>query len=85
MKVLVAVKRVVDSNVRVQVKADNTGIDVTNVKMSMNTTRAQRLIQDLKAEAAGGPLLGAGFGKNSQRFVELFISNFQRYAGRMSW
>jgi len=36
MKVLVAVKRVVDYNVKVRVKADNSGVDLANVKMSMN-------------------------------------------------
>lgn len=36
MKALVAVKRVVDFNVKVRVKADKTGIDLTNVKMSIN-------------------------------------------------
>ena len=36
MKVLVAVKRVVDFNVKVRVKADRTGVETANVKMSMN-------------------------------------------------
>ncbi|MCO5396688.1 electron transfer flavoprotein subunit beta/FixA family protein [Ralstonia soli] len=36
MKVLVAVKRVVDYNVAVRVKSDNTGVDIAAVKMSMN-------------------------------------------------
>ncbi|MBV9548636.1 MAG: electron transfer flavoprotein subunit beta/FixA family protein [Alphaproteobacteria bacterium] len=36
MKVLVPVKRVVDFNVRVRVKADQSGVDLANVKMSMN-------------------------------------------------
>ncbi|SRR6266404_2242774 len=36
MKVLVAAKRVVDFNVKVRVKADNTGVETANVKMSMN-------------------------------------------------
>ncbi|HWY60389.1 MAG TPA: electron transfer flavoprotein subunit beta/FixA family protein [Rhizomicrobium sp.] len=36
MKVLVPVKRVVDFNVKVRVKADQTGVDLANVKMSMN-------------------------------------------------
>jgi electron transfer flavoprotein beta subunit len=36
MKALVAVKRVVDFNVKVRVKADGTGVDIANVKMSMN-------------------------------------------------
>ncbi|NBQ90600.1 MAG: electron transfer flavoprotein subunit beta/FixA family protein [Betaproteobacteria bacterium] len=36
MKVLVPVKRVVDYNVKVRVKTDGTGVDIANVKMSMN-------------------------------------------------
>ena len=36
MKVLVAVKRVVDYNVKVRVKSDQSGVDTANVKMSMN-------------------------------------------------
>jgi len=36
MKVLVAVKRVVDFNVKVRVRADGTGVETANVKMSMN-------------------------------------------------
>ncbi|MDC0226883.1 electron transfer flavoprotein subunit beta/FixA family protein [Alphaproteobacteria bacterium] len=36
MKILVPVKRVVDYNVKVRVKSDNTGVELDNVKMSMN-------------------------------------------------
>ena len=36
MKILVAVKRVVDYNVKVRVRSDNAGVDIANVKMSMN-------------------------------------------------
>ena len=36
MKALVAVKRVVDYNVKVRVKADGSDVDIGNVKMSMN-------------------------------------------------
>ena len=36
MKILVPVKRVVDYNVKVRVKPDNSGVDIANVKMSMN-------------------------------------------------
>ena len=36
MKILVAVKRVVDYNVKVRVKSDGSGVDIANVKMSMN-------------------------------------------------
>src|ERR1044072_4868882 len=47
MKVLVAVKRVVDFNVKVRVKADNTGVETANVKMSMNP------FDEIAVEAAG--------------------------------
>jgi electron transfer flavoprotein beta subunit len=36
MKILVAVKRVVDYNVKIRVKSDGSGVDLANVKMSMN-------------------------------------------------
>src|ERR1700746_2878703 len=36
MKALVGVKRVIDYNVKIRVKADNTGVETANVKMSMN-------------------------------------------------
>ena len=36
MKALVAVKRVVDYNVKVRVKADNSGVELANVKMAIN-------------------------------------------------
>ncbi len=36
MKILVAIKRVIDYNVKVRVKADNSGVETANVKMSMN-------------------------------------------------
>ena len=36
MKILVPVKRVVDYNVKVRVKGDGSGVDIANVKMSMN-------------------------------------------------
>jgi electron transfer flavoprotein beta subunit len=36
MKVLVPIKRVIDANVKVRVKADETGVELTNVKMAMN-------------------------------------------------
>jgi electron transfer flavoprotein beta subunit len=36
MKILVAIKRVVDYNVKVRVKSDNSGVDIANVKMSKN-------------------------------------------------
>ena len=59
MKVLVAVKRVVDYNVRVRVKPDGSGVDLANVKMSMNpfdeiaVEEAVRLKEGKEHHAAG--------------------------------
>src|SRR5260370_1955391 len=36
MKIIAAVKRVVDYNVKVRVRSDNSGVDIANVKMSIN-------------------------------------------------
>ena len=36
MKILVGVKRVVDANIKVRVKSDNSGIDLANAKMAIN-------------------------------------------------
>ena len=36
MKILVAVKRVVDANIRVRVRADGTGVELDGVKMAIN-------------------------------------------------
>ena len=36
MKILVPVKRVIDYNVKVRVKADGSGVELANIKMSMN-------------------------------------------------
>jgi electron transfer flavoprotein beta subunit len=36
MKILVPVKRVVDYNIKIRVKADGSGVELANVKMSMN-------------------------------------------------
>jgi electron transfer flavoprotein beta subunit len=42
LKILVPVTRVVDYNVKVRVKSDGTGVDVANVKMSMNPLDQKR-------------------------------------------
>ena len=36
MKILVSVKRVVDYNVKIKIKSDNSGVDLENIKMAMN-------------------------------------------------
>ena len=54
MKILVPVKRVVDYNVKVRVKADGTGVDLANVKMSMNPFDEIAVEEALKLKEAGG-------------------------------
>jgi electron transfer flavoprotein beta subunit len=53
MKVLVAVKRVVDFNVKVRVKADNTGVETANVKMSMNPFDEIAVEEAIRLKEAG--------------------------------
>ena len=53
MKALVAVKRVVDYNVKVRVKADNTGVDLTNVKMSVNPFDEIAVEEAVRLQEAG--------------------------------
>ena len=53
MKVLVPVKRVVDYNVKVRVKSDHTGVDIANVKMSMNPFDEIAIEEALKMREAG--------------------------------
>ena len=53
MKVLVAVKRVVDFNVKIRVKADQSGVELTNVKMSMNPFDEIGVEEALRLKEAG--------------------------------
>jgi electron transfer flavoprotein beta subunit len=53
MKVLVAVKRVVDFNVKVRVKADGSGVETANVKMSMNPFDEIAVEEALRLKEAG--------------------------------
>jgi electron transfer flavoprotein beta subunit len=53
MKILVPVKRVVDYNVKVRVKADQTGVELANVKMSMNPFDEIAVEEALKIKEAG--------------------------------
>jgi electron transfer flavoprotein beta subunit len=54
MKVLVAVKRVVDYNVKVRVKADGSGVDTANLKMSMNPFDEIAIEEAVRLKEAGG-------------------------------
>src|SRR5690349_6243790 len=53
MKVLVPVKRVVDYNVKVRVKSDGTGVELANVKMSMNPFDEIGVEEALRLKEAG--------------------------------
>jgi len=53
MKILVAVKRVVDYNVKIRVKSDNTGVELANVKMSMNPFDEIAVEEALRLKEAG--------------------------------
>jgi electron transfer flavoprotein beta subunit len=53
MKILVAVKRVVDYNVKVRVKSDNSGVDIANVKMSMNPLDEIAVEEAVRLKEAG--------------------------------
>lgn len=53
MKILVPVKRVIDYNVKVRVKADNTGVELANVKMSMNPFDEIAVEEALRIREAG--------------------------------
>ena len=53
MKVLVGVKRVVDYNVKVRVKADGTGVETANVKMSMNPFDEIAVEEAIRMKEAG--------------------------------
>ena len=53
MKVLVAVKRVIDFNVKVRVKPDKTGVETANVKMSMNPFDEIAVEEALRLKEAG--------------------------------
>ena len=53
MKVLVPVKRVIDYNVKVRVKADNSGVELANVKMAMNPFDEIAVEQALRLRESG--------------------------------
>ncbi|HEX8604385.1 MAG TPA: electron transfer flavoprotein subunit beta/FixA family protein, partial [Pseudoduganella sp.] len=53
MKILVPVKRVIDYNVKVRVKSDGTGVEIANVKMSMNPFDEIALEEATRLKEAG--------------------------------
>ena len=53
MKILVPVKRVIDANIKVRVKSDNTGVELNNVKMAMNPFCEIAVEESLRMREAG--------------------------------
>ncbi len=53
MKVLIAVKRVIDYNVKIRVKSDNSGVETANVKMSMNPFDEIAVEEAIRLKEAG--------------------------------
>ena len=53
MKILVPVKRVVDYNVKIRIKSDGSGVELANVKMSMNPSTKSRVEEALRLKEAG--------------------------------
>jgi electron transfer flavoprotein beta subunit len=53
MKILVAVKRVIDYNVKIRIKSDNSGVETANVKMSMNPFDEIAVEEALRLKEAG--------------------------------
>src|ERR1700726_316733 len=89
MKVLVPVKRVVDYNVKVRVKSDGSGVDIANVKMSMNPfdeiaveeavrlkeqNIAQEIIVVSIGEAAAAETLRAALALGADRAIHVVTS-----------
>ena len=53
MKILVPVKRVVDYNIKIRIKADGSGVELANVKMSMNPFDEIAVEEALRQREAG--------------------------------
>ena len=70
MKVIVTVKRVVDYNVKVGVKSDGSGVDIANVKMSMNPFDEIAVEQALRFKEAGAVSEIVAVSVGSQRSAE---------------
>jgi len=77
MKVLVAVKRVIDFNVKVRVKSDETGVETANVKMSMNPFDEIAVEEGIRLKEAGSAteLIAVSIGaKSSQETIRTALA-----------
>jgi len=73
MKILVPVKRVIDFNVKVRVKADGSGVDLANVKMSMNPFDEISVEEAIRIKEAGKAeeIIVVSIGPQQARLTEL--------------
>jgi electron transfer flavoprotein beta subunit len=67
MKILVPIKRVIDANIRVRVKSDNTGVETANVKMAMNPFCEIAVEEALRIKEAG----------NAEEIIAVTVGNSQ--------
>jgi hypothetical protein len=54
-------------------------------RVGWHESNADKLLSELQAEPMKSALLKAGFAKGDHEFLDLFIQNFRRIAGRMQW
>src|ERR1051326_8373919 len=71
MKLLVGVKRVVDFNVKIRVKADKTGVETANVKMSMNPFDEIAVEEAVRLKEAGKATLRPALAMGADRGVHV--------------
>ena len=83
MKVLVPVKRVIDYNVKARVKADQTGVDLANVKMSMYPFCEIAVEEAVRLVEAGEPVSGPAMRYLNRLSDHLFVAaRWANYEGR---
>src|SRR6218665_2677989 len=82
MKILVTVKRVVDYNVKIRVKPDGSGVELANVKMSMNPFDEISVEEALRLKEAGKAGEGAGVSVGRAKAEETLRSALAMGAAR---
>jgi len=67
MKILVAIKRVIDYNAKIRIKSDNSAVDLTNIKMAMNPfcERALEAAIRIKESGAGSEVIAVCIGEKA--------------------
>jgi electron transfer flavoprotein beta subunit len=73
MKVLVPVKRVIDHNLQARVKADGSGVDLANLKMSMNPFDEIAVEEAIRLKEAG----------KAEEVIAVSISSLRRWSRKI--